>query len=47
MSNYRLISADSHFVEPPSMWAERIDKRAKQAAAAVYFDHLRTSVNGK
>src|SRR5712692_3303310 len=27
MSNYRLISADSHFVEPPNMWAERVDKR--------------------
>src|SRR5215510_15307831 len=23
----RVISADSHFVEPPTMWAERIDKK--------------------
>jgi hypothetical protein len=23
MADYRIISADSHFVEPPNMWAER------------------------
>jgi hypothetical protein len=27
MATYQVISADSHFVEPPTMWAERIDKR--------------------
>jgi predicted TIM-barrel fold metal-dependent hydrolase len=32
MSNYRLISADSHFVEPPNMWAERVDKRFRDRA---------------
>ena len=25
MAELRIISADSHFVEPPTMWAERID----------------------
>ena len=32
MSDYRLISADSHFVEPPRMWAERIDRRFRDRA---------------
>lgn len=32
MADYRLISADSHFVEPPGMWAERIDKRFRDRA---------------
>src|SRR6266851_2393011 len=32
MSDYRLISADSHFVEPPNMWAERIDKKFRDRA---------------
>lgn len=32
MSDYRLISADSHFVEPPTMWAERIDWRFRDRA---------------
>ena len=27
MGDYKLISADSHFVEPPTMWAERMDKK--------------------
>lgn len=27
MADYRIISADSHFVEPPDVWAERIDKK--------------------
>jgi hypothetical protein len=27
MTDYRVISADSHFVEPPKMWAERLDRR--------------------
>jgi len=25
MTAYRIISADSHFVEPPTMWTERVD----------------------
>ncbi len=32
MSEYKLISADSHFVEPPSMWAERMDKKFRDRA---------------
>jgi predicted TIM-barrel fold metal-dependent hydrolase len=32
MSDYRLISADSHFVEPPTMWAERVDKKFRDRA---------------
>ena len=27
MATYRIISGDSHFVEPPNMWAERVDKK--------------------
>ena len=27
MSSYSIISADSHFVEPPKMWGERLDKK--------------------
>jgi hypothetical protein len=29
---YHIISADSHFVEPPNMWAERIDKKFRDRA---------------
>jgi predicted TIM-barrel fold metal-dependent hydrolase len=32
MSNSRLISADSHFVEPPKMWAERLDRGFRDRA---------------
>ncbi len=32
MTAYRIISADSHFVEPPTMWAERIDARFRNRA---------------
>jgi hypothetical protein len=32
MAEYRVISADSHFVKPPNMWAERIDKKFKDRA---------------
>lgn len=28
----RVISADSHFVEPPAMWAERVDKKFRDRA---------------
>ena len=30
--DYLLISADSHFVEPPNMWAERIDRKFRDRA---------------
>src|SRR6267142_846508 len=32
MAEQRIISADSHFVEPPTMWAERIDARFRDRA---------------
>jgi predicted TIM-barrel fold metal-dependent hydrolase len=32
MADYRIISADSHFVEPPGMWAERVDKKFRDRA---------------
>ena len=32
MAEYNLISADSHFVEPPTMWAERLDKKFRDRA---------------
>jgi predicted TIM-barrel fold metal-dependent hydrolase len=32
MASYRIISADSHFVEPPNMWSERIDQRFRDHA---------------
>jgi uncharacterized protein len=32
MADYTLISADSHFVEPPKMWAERLDQKFRDRA---------------
>src|SRR4029450_12908679 len=32
MAEHRVISADSHFVDPPNMWAERLDKKFKDRA---------------
>jgi len=32
MPDSKLISADSHFVEPPKMWAERLDRRFRDRA---------------
>jgi predicted TIM-barrel fold metal-dependent hydrolase len=42
MAEYRIISADSHFVEPPNMWAERIDKKFRDRAP-----HTVRGLNGK
>ncbi|MGE0822916.1 MAG: amidohydrolase family protein [Candidatus Binatia bacterium] len=42
MSEYRVISADSHFVEPPGMWAERMDKKFRDRAP-----HTVKGLNGK
>lgn len=39
----KIISADSHFVEPPSMWAQRIDRKFRDRAPHTE----RTTVNGK
>ena len=32
MAEQRIISADSHFVEPPMMWAERVNSRFRDHA---------------
>ena len=32
MANYKLISADSHIVEPPDLWLKRIDRRYRDRA---------------
>jgi predicted TIM-barrel fold metal-dependent hydrolase len=37
-----IISADSHFVEPPSMWAERLDKKFRDRAP-----HTVRGLNGR
>jgi hypothetical protein len=42
MAEQRIISADSHFVEPPNMWAERIDKKFRDRAP-----HTVKGLNGK
>jgi predicted TIM-barrel fold metal-dependent hydrolase len=42
MAEHRIISADSHFVEPPTMWAERLDKKFKDRAP-----HTVRGVQGK
>ena len=42
MSDERIISADSHFVEPPEMWAERIDRQYRDRAP-----HLEHDVDGR
>jgi len=35
MSNYTVISADSHFIEPPTLWTERLDKKYRDQAPHV------------
>jgi predicted TIM-barrel fold metal-dependent hydrolase len=42
MAGQIIISADSHFVEPPSIWAERIDKKFRDRAP-----HTVHNLNGK
>src|SRR5499426_2795093 len=32
MSTYRLISSDSHIIEPPDLWEARIDRRFRDRA---------------
>src|SRR5262245_31267136 len=39
MTAYRIISGDSHFVEPPDMWAERIDKKFHDRAPHTVRGH--------
>jgi predicted TIM-barrel fold metal-dependent hydrolase len=42
MAEGRITSADSHFVEPPGMWAERVDKKFRERAP-----HTERNLNGK
>src|SRR5947209_10636313 len=42
MADRTIISADSHFVEPPNMWAERLDKKFRDRAP-----HTVHGLNGK
>ena len=42
MAASRIISADSHFVEPPAMWAERVDKKFRDRAP-----HTVRGLNGR
>jgi predicted TIM-barrel fold metal-dependent hydrolase len=42
MAASRIISADSHFVEPPNMWAERVDKKFRDRAP-----HTVRGLNGR
>ncbi|HJY84831.1 MAG TPA: amidohydrolase family protein, partial [Candidatus Binatia bacterium] len=39
MTDYRIISADSHFVEPPNMWVERIDPKFRDRAPRTVKGH--------
>ncbi len=39
MAEYRVISGDSHFVEPPNMWAERIDAKFRDRAPHTVRGH--------
>ena len=32
MTDYKLISADSHVSEPPDLWSERVDRRFRDRA---------------
>jgi predicted TIM-barrel fold metal-dependent hydrolase len=35
MSDYTFVSADSHMIEPPTLWTERLDKRYRDSAPHV------------
>ena len=39
MVEYHIISADSHFVEPPTMWTERIDPKFRDRAPRTVKGH--------
>ncbi len=38
-----IISADSHMLEPPDLWAERLDARFRDRAPKVYWDETKQS----
>jgi uncharacterized protein len=35
MADYTVISADSHMIEPPNLWTERLDRKYRDAAPHV------------
>src|SRR5438128_10031958 len=39
MSDYKLISADSHVSEPPDLWAERVDRQYRDRAPRLVVKH--------
>jgi len=38
MAEMRIISADSHVMEPPALWQERLDRKFKDQAPRVIKD---------
>src|SRR5260370_31840485 len=38
MTQYRLISADSHVNEPPHLWVTRVDKKYRERAPRLALD---------
>ena len=38
MTQYRLISADSHVNEPPDLWVSRVDKKYRERAPRLAVD---------
>ena len=36
---YRLISADSHFIEPPNLWTEWLPQKYQDIAPKLCKDH--------
>ena len=39
MAAYQIISADSHMVEPPALWAERLDRKFREHAPKVIKEY--------
>src|SRR5207244_97029 len=37
MGDYRIVSSDSHLVEPPDLWTSRIERRFLERAPRVVF----------
>ncbi len=38
MASYKVVDADAHMCEPPSIWAERLDEEFKARAPKVIKD---------
>ncbi len=38
MTDYKLISADSHVSEPPDLWTSRVDKKYRDRAPRLAID---------